>query len=92
MQPMWINSLEGTDGPQMNIPTIMTEDDTFRILRRPSYLEMRRIWASSELIGTFSSMPYAEYQAAINEFFNSYGWDVKEYSKYSDNAYTGLNS
>lgn len=56
----------------------MTEDDTFRILSRPTYKEMRNIWANSTLINYKGS--YYEHKDEIDSFFINHGWSVTEYT------------
>jgi len=60
----------------------MTEDDTFRRLRKPSYSEMRDIWATSELLQRSLKTKYEDFAKEITGFFWSYGWDVDDYSNY----------
>jgi hypothetical protein len=65
---------------------IKTEEDTLRILRRPTYNDMREIWASSELYSDCCKLKFfsPHVEKKIDEFFKSYGWDVNVYSAYRD--------
>jgi hypothetical protein len=60
----------------------MTEEDTLRILRRPSYHEMKNIWINSEEYKDKISN-YPDLQIAIRRLFHSYGWTVEEYTNNS---------
>ena len=48
----------------------MTEDDTFRILKRIPFSEMYRLWHLS------TSMPN---DPDVDQFFSQYGWTFLEY-------------
>jgi len=59
----------------VSVHTLQNEDDTFRKLKRPSYGDMKDIWASSELYdrGKWT-------RKELDVFFESYGWSYDEYA------------
>lgn len=60
----------------------MTQDDTFRMLRRPTHTDMREIWASSTLYQKCIGRSTEDFNQEIDEFFESYGWHVEEYANH----------
>ena len=61
----------------------MTEDDTFRVLKRVPYRQMMYIWANSELF--HDRKPYIECKEEVDSLFIEHGWTVREYSQESGN-------
>lgn len=59
----------------------MTEEDTFRILKRISHSEMMSIWKDSP---EFSIPTDRE---AIIRLFKKYGWSLEEYTRISIGKY-----
>lgn len=63
---------------------MLTEDDTFRKLKRPTYWKMRDIWVDSELFKCQVRMGNGprptNYLELLDKFFNDHGWTVEEYS------------
>ena len=62
----------------------MSEDDTFRILSRPSYYEMQLIWIKSEEWANHSGFPEVE------KLFQRHGWTIESYTNVSKDNYGKL--
>lgn len=54
----------------MEEDSVMTEDDTFKLLRRIPFRQMIQEWSDCDLV---SNSP------GRDEFFNARGWDFHEY-------------
>lgn len=58
----------------------MTEDDTFRVLARPTLDEVFMLWMNSKKRASLLYSKVRVYQRVMNEFYKAYGWiyDEKE--------------
>ena len=61
----------------------MTEDDTFRVLKRVPYYQMMYIWSNSKLFR--NEKTYTECKEEIDSLFIKHGWTVEEYTQESGN-------
>lgn len=57
----------------------MTEDDTFRRLIKPSYSQMRKLWAASKFCEEAKQTGILDTKSS-EAFFIKYGWTMEEYS------------